>query len=160
MNLTIAILDFGVRLYGGSKLSKHLSKCLVRIRKTEKNVNLIQFFLWQTNILEAVCKCDWHNVRLYLFFNVPKIRTRCPMTLRLNWKTPAKMNTTCDTVTSLTSVVAPLAVGLWGQTGYQTCLWCLSAVCWILPLWLPPDAAGAACSSVAAAVLQPTKMFN
>ncbi len=36
MNLTIAILDFGVRLYGDSELSKHLSKCLLRMRKTEK----------------------------------------------------------------------------------------------------------------------------
>ncbi len=36
MNLTIAILDFGVHLYGGSELSKHLSKCLLRMRKTEK----------------------------------------------------------------------------------------------------------------------------
>ncbi len=27
MNLTIAILDFGIRFYGGSELSKHLSKC-------------------------------------------------------------------------------------------------------------------------------------
>ncbi len=30
MNLTIAILDF-VRLYGGSELSKHLSKCLLQM---------------------------------------------------------------------------------------------------------------------------------
>ncbi len=36
MNLTIAILDFGVRFYGGSELSKHLSKCLPRMRKTQK----------------------------------------------------------------------------------------------------------------------------
>ncbi len=36
MNLTIVILDFGVRLYGGSELSKHLSKCLPRMRKTQK----------------------------------------------------------------------------------------------------------------------------
>ncbi len=36
MNLTIAILDFGVRLYGGSELSKHLSKCLLQMRKTQK----------------------------------------------------------------------------------------------------------------------------
>ncbi len=36
MNLTIAILDVGVRLYGGSELSKHLSKCLPRMRKTQK----------------------------------------------------------------------------------------------------------------------------
>ncbi len=27
MNLTIVILDFAVRLYGGSEVSKHLSKC-------------------------------------------------------------------------------------------------------------------------------------
>ncbi len=38
MNLTIAILDFGVRLYGGSELSKHLSKCLIRMRKMQKIV--------------------------------------------------------------------------------------------------------------------------
>ncbi len=37
MNLTIAILDFGVRFYGGSELSKHLSKCLPRMRKNAKN---------------------------------------------------------------------------------------------------------------------------
>ncbi len=36
MNLTILILDFGVRLYGGSELSKHLSKFLPRMRKTQK----------------------------------------------------------------------------------------------------------------------------
>ncbi len=36
MNLTIANLDFGVRLYGGSELSKKLSKCLLRMRKMQK----------------------------------------------------------------------------------------------------------------------------
>ncbi len=36
MNLTIAILDFGVRLYGGSELSKHLSKCLQWCGKMQK----------------------------------------------------------------------------------------------------------------------------
>ncbi len=44
MNLTIVILDFGVRLYGGSKLSldmctvalKHLSKCLLQMQKMLK----------------------------------------------------------------------------------------------------------------------------
>ncbi len=34
MNLTIAILDFGFRLYGGSERSKHFSKCLLQMRKT------------------------------------------------------------------------------------------------------------------------------
>ncbi len=36
MNLTIAILDFGVRLYGGSERSKHLSTCLPWMRKMQK----------------------------------------------------------------------------------------------------------------------------
>ncbi len=36
MNLTFAFLDFGVQLYGGSELSKHLSKCLLRMRKIQK----------------------------------------------------------------------------------------------------------------------------
>ncbi len=36
MKLTTTILDFGVRLYGGSELLKHLSKSLLRMRKTDK----------------------------------------------------------------------------------------------------------------------------
>ncbi len=58
-------LDFGVRFYGGSELSKHLSKCLPRMRKRKKS-----------KISEAACKRDWHNVRSYLFFNVQKFRTK------------------------------------------------------------------------------------
>ncbi len=51
MNLTIAILDFGVCLYGGSELSKHLSQCLLRKQKTKKNKTdpknfYDEFFLW------------------------------------------------------------------------------------------------------------------
>ncbi len=33
-------------------------------------------FFWRTKVSEAVCKCDWHNVRSYLFFNVRKFRTK------------------------------------------------------------------------------------
>ncbi len=44
MNLIIAILDFGVRFYGGSELTKHLSKCLLRMCKTEKNQTRSEFF--------------------------------------------------------------------------------------------------------------------
>ncbi len=44
MNLTISILDFGIRFYGGSELSKHLSKCLPRMRKTQKNRTRPEFF--------------------------------------------------------------------------------------------------------------------
>ncbi len=40
MNLTIAIPDFGVRLYRGSELSKHLSKCLLQIRKIQQQKKL------------------------------------------------------------------------------------------------------------------------
>ncbi len=47
MNLTTAILDFAVCLYGGSELSKHLSKCLI----------WMHIVLW-TQVLEAVCKRD------------------------------------------------------------------------------------------------------
>ncbi len=33
-------------------------------------------FFWRTKVSEAVCKCDWHNVRSYLFFKVRKFRTK------------------------------------------------------------------------------------
>ncbi len=41
------------------------------LRKRRKS-NLIGICLWRTNVSEAVCKRDWHDVRLYLFFNVWK----------------------------------------------------------------------------------------
>ncbi len=56
MNLTIAILDFGVHLYSGSEL-----------KKTDAKTGKIS---------KAVCKRDWHNVRLYLFFNVRIFRMK------------------------------------------------------------------------------------
>ncbi len=49
MNLIVAILDFGVRLYGGSELSKHLSKCLLRMRKTKKIEPDMNFFMMDEN---------------------------------------------------------------------------------------------------------------
>ncbi len=62
MNLTIAILDFGVRLYGDSwgELSKHLSKCFPRMQKTQK-------IKPDPNFSEAVCKrdCDRTWGRIY-----------------------------------------------------------------------------------------------
>ncbi len=36
MNLTIAIMEFGLRFYGGSELSKHLSTRLLRMWKMQK----------------------------------------------------------------------------------------------------------------------------
>ncbi len=33
-------------------------------------------FLWWTKVSEAVCKRDWHNVRLYLFFDVRKFQMK------------------------------------------------------------------------------------
>ncbi len=64
MNLTIAIVDFVVLLYGGSELSTGGSGCV----KCRKYIP-IQVVLWRMRFLEAVCKCDWHNVRSYLFLN-------------------------------------------------------------------------------------------
>ncbi len=76
MNLTISILDFGVPLYGGSELSKHLSKCLLRMRKTqdiETNPNFIydgrNFRRHSVNVIDK-------NVRSYLFFSVQTFRTK------------------------------------------------------------------------------------
>lgn len=66
----------------------------------------------------------------------------------------------CGAVTRLTSVVDPLAVGLWEQTGYQTCLWCLFLVCWSPLLWPLPGVSGAERSSVAAADLRPAEMLK
>ncbi len=37
---------------------------------------IIFYFLWRTEFSEAVCKCDWHNMRSYLFFNVRKFQMR------------------------------------------------------------------------------------
>ncbi len=44
----------------------------VKTQKIEPDPN----FLWWTNVSEAVCKRDWHNVRSYLFFT-----SQCAMTL-------------------------------------------------------------------------------
>ncbi len=49
MNLTIAILDFGIRLYRGSEQSKHLSKCLLQMRKKQKNEPDPIFFMTDKN---------------------------------------------------------------------------------------------------------------
>ncbi len=46
-----------------------LSKWLLRMWKRRKS-NLVRFFLWRTKVLEAVCKCDWHNVRFNLWTNL------------------------------------------------------------------------------------------
>ncbi len=44
--------------------------------KTQKIEPDPNFFENETKVSEAVCKRDWHNVRSYLFFNVPKFRTK------------------------------------------------------------------------------------
>jgi len=45
MNLTILILDFGVRLYGGSEMSKHFSKFLPWMGKIPKIEPYLIFFM-------------------------------------------------------------------------------------------------------------------
>ncbi len=54
MNLTIAILDFGIRFYGGSELSKHLSKCLPRMWKMQKIEPDPNFFMMDENFRGSV----------------------------------------------------------------------------------------------------------
>ncbi len=73
MNLTIAILDFGIRLQ--VRWLWTVKKCLPRCEKLKKS-NPIWIFLWLTKMSEAVCKRDWQDVRLYLFFNVRTFRTK------------------------------------------------------------------------------------
>ncbi len=64
-----------------------LSKCLLRMWKHRKS-NLIQIFGWWTKVSETVCKCDWHNVRSYLFLKNTctnfrwEFQTQCAKTLR------------------------------------------------------------------------------
>ncbi len=116
INLTIAILDFGVRLYGGSELSKHLSKCLLRMQKTPKKSVSVR----RTKISEAVCNRDWHNVRSYLFFYVRTFWTQCAMNLRsyllllceILWakSSHSKRDCACTRETS-------------AQSSLDTCLW-------------------------------------
>ncbi len=81
MNLTITILDFGVRFYGGSERSKRLSKCLLRMQKAEKNEPDPNFFDGRKFWRQCVNMID--NASSYLFFNVRKFRTLCAMTLTL-----------------------------------------------------------------------------
>ncbi len=57
VNLTIAILDFGACLYGGSERSKHLSKCLLRMRQ---NVTRYNFF-YDVRIFRRQCVQDWQS---------------------------------------------------------------------------------------------------
>ncbi len=55
----------------------------VKMQKIETD----PIFLWRSKVLEAVCKCDWHNVRPYLLavfiFYYKKIQTRYAMTFTL-----------------------------------------------------------------------------
>ncbi len=54
------------------------SKC-EKMRNRWKT-NLIWIFSWWKKVSKAVCKCNWHSVRSYLFFNVWQFRTHCAMT--------------------------------------------------------------------------------
>ncbi len=88
MNLTIAIPDFGVRWYGGSELSKHLSKCLLRMRKTEKNLTRSELFYdgWKfqrqcVNVIDIT----WGRIYFSTCENFGwKFRTQCAMAFTLH----------------------------------------------------------------------------
>ncbi len=76
MNLTITILDFGVRLYGGSELSKHLSKCLPWMRL----IHIINVRTFRMKILDSVCN-DLNNEQYiflyYLFELFVHVSSKC-----------------------------------------------------------------------------------
>ncbi len=42
------------------------------MRKRRKSNLIKPAFLWRTKVSEALCKRDWHNMRLYLFCNEQK----------------------------------------------------------------------------------------
>lgn len=62
-----AFLYFAVRLYDGSELSKHPSRCFLGSEKQKKS-NPGWIFLWRSKVSEAMCQWNSHNVRLNLFF--------------------------------------------------------------------------------------------
>ncbi len=88
MNLTIDILDFGIRLYGGSELSKHLSKCLPWMRKTQKIEADPNFFYDSQRFLRQcvnVIDITWSRI----YFSTSKhfgrkFWTQCAMSFRVN----------------------------------------------------------------------------
>ncbi len=71
--LDIAILDFGDHLYGGSELSKHLSKYFLQMRKTQKK------YFFHVNVVDTtwgcICFSTCKNV-------VWKFQTRCAVAFR------------------------------------------------------------------------------
>ncbi len=56
----------------GQNTSQHACHGCEKRKKSKP----IQFFLWRTKLSEAVCKSDWQNLRLYLFFNVRNFRMK------------------------------------------------------------------------------------
>ncbi len=59
----------------------------IKMHATDAKTQKIEpdpIFFWRTEVSEAVCKRDWHNVRSYLFFNVRKFRTQCVETFTVN----------------------------------------------------------------------------
>lgn len=66
-------------------------------KNAEILTNPIRNFLWRTKDLEAVCKHDWHNVRLYYFFNVWTFWIPCARTFRhdITWNASSKSGYKC-----------------------------------------------------------------
>ncbi len=107
MNLTITILDFGVRFYGGSELSKHLSKCLPRMRKTQKIEPDPNFFYdgrkFQRQCVNVI-DITWGRIYFSTCENFGrKIRTQCAMALSLKWKQTAEKENKCNSIFDLGS---------------------------------------------------------
>ncbi len=73
-------VDFGVRLYGSSKLSKHLSKCLLRMRKMQR-IETDSIIFYDRRKFRRQCVNVIDITKSYLFFNVRIFQTQCAMAL-------------------------------------------------------------------------------
>ncbi len=102
MNLTITILDFGIRLYGGSELSKHLSKCLLRLLKTQKiEPGQIFFYDGQKFRMQCVNVIDitWGRIYFSTCEHFGRVfQNPCAMTFSLcNFKDLIYAQSACNT---------------------------------------------------------------
>ncbi len=88
MNLIIANLYFGVCLYGGSELSKHLSKCLLRMRKMQKIKPDQNFFMIMKirigNFLKGIVHPKIKMMSLFTLFSKPACCHFCDLSTNAN----------------------------------------------------------------------------
>ncbi len=99
MNLTSPFWILAFAFYGGSELSKHLSKCLPRMRKTQKNRTRYNFFFDGQKFRRQcanVIDITWGRIYFSTCENFGrKIRTQCAMAFSPKMKTLVIYSTSC-----------------------------------------------------------------